>query len=190
MFVPDKLIVRGDASATAGNVVAHQMLFRSGTVADLIGTVMFICLGTALYRLLSGVNEAQARLMVAFVLVSSAIAFMNEVNNLAALILFRGADFLSTFSKGQLESLGMLFIRLHGQGTAVNEIFWGVWLLPFGVLVYKSRFLPASSACGSSSTLRLGCREPDKLIGAAVREHGLSLRLANLLRRSRSCCGC
>jgi Domain of unknown function (DUF4386) len=142
MYVPEKLIVRGDATATAGNILAHEILFRSGIVANLIGTVLFICLGIALYRLLHGVNQTEAWLMVVFVLVSSAIAFMNEVNNLAALILFRGADFLAVFQKPQLESLGMLFIRLHGQGIVVNEIFWGLWLLPFGILVYQSRFLP------------------------------------------------
>lgn len=142
IYVPNKLIVRGDATATAGNILAREMLFRFGIIADLIATVIFICLGIALYRLLNGVNKTQAWLMVSFVLVSSAIAFMNAVNNLAALILFRGADFLSTFSKVQLESLGMLFIRLHGQGIVVNEMFWGLWLLPFGVLVFQSRFLP------------------------------------------------
>jgi hypothetical protein len=142
MYVPDKLIVRGDAAATAGNILAHEMLFRSGIVADLLGTVMFICLGIALYRLLRGVNQTQAWLMVAFVLVSAAIAFVNAFNNLAALILFRGADFLTAFDPAQRNALGMLFIRLHGQGTSVNEIFWGLWLWPFGILVYQSGFLP------------------------------------------------
>jgi len=142
IYVPNKLIVRGDTTATAGNILAHEMLFRSGVVANLVGTVLFICLGIALYRLLSGVNQTQAWLMVSFVLVSSAIAFMNEVNNLAALILFRGDDFLSVLDLTQRNALGMLFIRLHGQGIVVNQIFWGLWLFPFGVLVYQSRFLP------------------------------------------------
>ena len=99
MYVPSKLLVRGDATATAANILAHETLFRSGIVVNLIGTVIFICLGFALYRLLSGVNQPQAWLMVALVLVSSAIAFMDEVNNLAALILFRGGDFLTVLTK-------------------------------------------------------------------------------------------
>ena len=142
MYVPGKLIVRADATATAGNILAQEMLFRSGIVANLIGTVLFICLGIALYRLLRGVNQTQGWLMVAFVLVSSAISFMNEVNNLAALVLFRGGDFLTVLDQPQRNALGMLFVRLHGQGIVVNEIFWGMWLLPFGILVYQSRFLP------------------------------------------------
>src|SRR5271165_5390768 len=90
IYVPSKLIVRGDATATAGNILAHEMLFRFGIVGDLIATVIFICLGIALYRLLRSVNQTQAWLMVAFVLVSSAVGFMNVLNNIAAFTLFRG----------------------------------------------------------------------------------------------------
>ena len=142
MYIPAKLIVRGDATATASNILAHETLFRFGIVADLLSTVIFICLGIALYRLLCGVNKTTASLMLALVLVSAAVGFTNVLNNIAALILFRGADFLAVFQKPQLESLGMLFLRLHDQGIIINEIFWGLWLLPFGVLVMRSRFLP------------------------------------------------
>src|ERR1035441_8614619 len=142
MYVPSKLIVRGNATATASNILAHEMLFRFSNVADLISTVIFICLGIALYRLLSGVNKTTASLMLALVLVSSAGGFMNVLNNIAALILFRGANFLAVFQKPQLESMGMLFLRLHDHGIMMDEIFWGLWLLPFGLLVMRSRFLP------------------------------------------------
>ncbi len=142
IYIPSKLIVKGNATATASNILAHETLFRLGIVADLISTVIFICLGMALYRLLSGVNKTQASLMVALVLVSAAVGFMNVLNNIAALILFHGADFLAVFQKTQLESLGMLFLRLHDHGIIMDEIFWGLWLLPFGVLVMRSRFLP------------------------------------------------
>ena len=138
MYVPSKLIVRGNATATASNILAHEMLFRFSIVADLISTVIFICLGIALYRLLHEVNKTQAWLMIGLVLVSSAVGFMNVLNSIAALILFRGADFLAVFQKPQLESLGMLFLRLHDHGIMMDEIFWGLWLLPFGVLVMRS----------------------------------------------------
>jgi hypothetical protein len=142
IYVPSKLIVRGDATSTTSNILAHETMFRLGIVADLISAVIFICLAIALYRLLSGVNQTQARLMVAFVLVSSAVGFLNVLNNIAALTLFRGGDFLTIFDQTQRGALGMLFLRLHGQGIVINEIFWGLWLLPFGVLVMQSRFLP------------------------------------------------
>ena len=142
IYVPNKLIVPGNATATASNILAHQTLFRVSIVADLIGAVIFICLAVALYRLLAGVNKTQASLMVAFVLVSSAVAFVNVLNNIAALILVRGGDFLEIFDKPHREALAMLFVRLHGQGNVINEMFWGLWLLPLAWLVYKSRFLP------------------------------------------------
>jgi len=142
MYVPGKLIVRGNATATAANVLTHDTLFRFGIVAGLFGQVLFICLGVALYRLLSDVNKTWARLMVGFVLVASAVGFVNELNNLGALILFRGGEFLAVLDKAQLDALGMLFVRLHGQGNIIAEIFWGLWLFPFGLLVFRSGFLP------------------------------------------------
>ena len=142
IYIPRKLIVPGNASATASNILASEMLFRIGIVAALISSVAFVFLVMTLYRLLSGVSKTHASVMVMLVLVSVAIGFVNEVNNIAALIVFRGADFLSAFGKPQLDALGMLFLRLRGQGLVVNEIFWGLWLFPFGMLVMRSGFLP------------------------------------------------
>jgi hypothetical protein len=142
IYIPRTLIVRGNATATANNILAHETLFRFGIVADLIGAVIFIFLGMALYRLLSGVNKTHASLMVVLVLVSATIGFMNVLNNIAALRLFHGADFLTVFDKPQRDALAMVFLGLHGQGLVINEIFWGLWLFPFGVLVMRSGFLP------------------------------------------------
>src|SRR2546427_1851382 len=142
IYIPSTLIVRGNATATANNILAHETLFRLGIVADLITSIIFICVVLALYRLLSGVNKTLASLMVALVLVSAAVGFMNVLNNIAALTLFRGSDFLAVLDKPQRDALAMLFIRLHGQGNVINEIFWGLWLFPFGVLVMRSGFLP------------------------------------------------
>lgn len=142
LYIPNKLIVRGDATATADNILAHQTMFRLAIFGDLITAVIFICLGIALYRLLSSVNKIWAMLMVAFVLVSAGVGFLDTLNNIAALILFRGGDFLSVFGKAELNALGYLFIRLHDQGIFMNELFWGLWLFPFGLLVFRSGFLP------------------------------------------------
>src|SRR5213594_4772981 len=114
IYVPSKLIVRGNATATADNILAHETMFRLSIFGDLIGQIIFICLGIALYRLLSNVNKTWAALMVAFVLVSAAVGFLNTLNNIAALILFRGGDFLSVFDKPQRDALAMFFLHLHG----------------------------------------------------------------------------
>jgi len=142
IYVPSKLIVRGNAAATADNILAHETMFRLAIFGDLIGHVIFICLAIALYRLLSSVNKTWAALMVALVLVSASVGFLNALNNIAALILFRGPEFLNIFDKTQLNALGYFFVRLYGQGITIDEIFWGVWLFPFGLLVFRSGFLP------------------------------------------------
>jgi hypothetical protein len=80
--------------------------------------------------------------MVTLLVVQIPIAFLNEVNSIAALTLVRGADFLSIFEKPQRDALAMLFLNLHFDGIVVDQIFMGLWLLPLALLVYRSRFLP------------------------------------------------
>ncbi|HUJ32104.1 MAG TPA: DUF4386 domain-containing protein [Candidatus Acidoferrum sp.] len=142
MYVQSKVIVHGNAAATASNIAAHEMLFRLGIAGELIGYAGFIFVALALYDLLKGVNRRQASMMVILIVVSVPIAFVNELNSFAALVLVRGADFLSIFEKPEREALAMLFLSLHGKGFVVAEMFSGLWLFPLGLLVYRSRFLP------------------------------------------------
>lgn len=143
IYIPSKLIVSGNAAATASNIAAHQTLFRLGILTDLFTAVMGIFLTLALYRLFKGVDQFLAAMVVVLgALMVTPIYFLNTLNDAATLLLVRGADFLSVFDKPQREAMAMLFLRLHHHGVVVNEVFWGLWLLPFGLLVYKSRFLP------------------------------------------------
>ena len=142
VYVPSKLIVHGNAAATANSIAASATLFRLGIAAQLISQAGFIFVALALYDLLKGVNRRLASLMVTLVVVSIPIAFLNEVNSVAALLLVRGADFLSIFDKPQRDALAMLFLNLHFHGIVVDEIFFGLWLLPLALLVYRSQFLP------------------------------------------------
>jgi hypothetical protein len=141
-YVPGKVIVHGDAATTANNIATHEMLFRLGIAGELAAQAGFIFVALALYDLFKGVNRRHASLMVILIVVSIPIAFLNELNSFAALVLVRGADFLSIFEKPQRESLAMLFLNLHGRGFVVCEVFWGLWLFPLALLTYKSRFLP------------------------------------------------
>jgi uncharacterized membrane protein len=140
-YVPDKLIVHGNAAATANNIAASETLFRLGIAGVLIGQAGFIFVALALYDLLEGVNRRHASLMVLLIVVSIPIAFLNELNTVAALVLVRGPDFLSIFEKPQRDALAMLFLNLHHYGFVVAEIFCGLWLFPLALLVYRSRFL-------------------------------------------------
>jgi hypothetical protein len=142
LYVPSKLIVQGNVTATANNIAAHETLFRLGIAADLIGQAMFIFVALALYDLLKEVNQRYALSMLILILVAVPIAFLNEVNSIAALMLVRGADFLSVFDKPQRDALASLFLDLRGAGFDVAGIFWGLWLFPLGMLVYRSGFIP------------------------------------------------
>ncbi len=143
IYIPSKLFLSGDARATANNIAAHEALFRLGIVSELFTATMSIFLTLALYRLFKDVDERMARLVVILgALTVTPIYFLNTINDAAALLFARGTDFLLVFDKPQRDALAMLFLRLHGHGVLVNEIFWGLWLFPFGLLAYRSRFLP------------------------------------------------
>jgi riboflavin transporter FmnP len=142
IYVPGKLIVDGNATVTANNIVAHEMLFRVGIACNLISQILFMWVALALYDLLKGVNRRHASLMLGLIVVSIPIVLLNELNAIAALILVRGADFLSIFEKAQRDALAMLFLNLHGYGFDIAAIFWGLWLFPLGLLVYRSGFIP------------------------------------------------
>jgi uncharacterized protein DUF4386 len=143
IYIPSKLFVHGNAAATASNIAAHEWLFRLGIVSDLAGAVILIFLTLAFYRLFKGVDQNLAVLVVIFGGVMPAlINFVGVVYDAAALMVVRGADFLSAFDKPQRDALAMLFLRLRDHQNTAAEILWGVWLLPLALLVYRSRFLP------------------------------------------------
>jgi hypothetical protein len=142
MYVPSQTVVRNNGTATAARVLAHETLFRWGMLAETLGAVIFIGLALALYRLFEGVDRHRARELVALVLVSSALGLVTVVFSAAALLVFRGGDPFSAFDAHTREAVGMLLVRMRGQAYGINEMFWGLWLLPFGWLVVRSRFLP------------------------------------------------
>lgn len=143
MYIPEKLFVHGDAAATAANITAHETLFRLGMLSEVFCSVVLIFLTLVFFRLFKEVNKYLATLVVILGGVMPAtINFFNTVNDGAALLLIRGADFLLVFDKPQRDALAMLFLRLHYQEILAAETLWGLWLLPLGLLVYKSRMLP------------------------------------------------
>jgi len=143
MYIPEALIVRGNAAATADNIAAHELLFRFGIVTYLVASVLFIFVTLAFYRLLKGVDQTLAILMVILgSLMPVPIFFVNTVTDAAALQFALGGDFLSVFDKPQRDAFTRLFLNLHHHLDLANAIFWGLWLLPLGLLVYRSRFLP------------------------------------------------
>lgn len=143
LYVPSVLIVRGDAAATASNVRDSETLLRLGMAVELFSATMVIFAVLAFYHLFKAVSQKHALAMMILFLVSIPISYLNVLNDLAALTFARGPAFLSAvFDKAQLDALVTFFLRLHNQGVVLAQIFWGLWLFPFGIVVMRSGFIP------------------------------------------------
>jgi len=143
IYIPSKLFVQGDATASVNNIAAHEMLFRLGIASELAAAVILIFLTLALYRLFVAVDRTLALLVVIFGGVMPALVyFVGVVDDFAVLIVVRRADFLSVFDHSQRDALAMLFLKLRDSQNTAAELLWGIWLLPLAVLVYRSRFVP------------------------------------------------
>jgi hypothetical protein len=141
LYVPS-LIVAGDAAATLRNIAASEGLYRLGLVAGLECQALFVFLGLALYRLLAEVDRARARLMVALVITGAAVAFLNMLNQVPALVVLSGAPYLEAFDLAQRQALALFFLGLHAEGIVLAKVFFGLWLIPLGLLIVRSGFLP------------------------------------------------
>lgn len=136
------LIVMGDAAATVGNLAAHEWLFHSGFVGDLLAGVLFFLAAWGLYALLKPVNQHLALLFLILNLGGVAVRFAIDINYIAALSLAKGAGTLNVFQADQRQALAMAFLDLQKNGYWASQIFFGLWLFPLGYLVFKSGFLP------------------------------------------------
>jgi hypothetical protein len=141
-YLHPRFIISGDAAATARNIVANEQLYRASILIDLVAMFLFVFVALALYRLFEDVDRRQARLMVALVGIGIAAVFASFALNLAPLVLLSGADYLSAFSRPQLETLAFASLSLLEEQGSVLTSIWGLWLFPFAVLTIKSGFLP------------------------------------------------
>ncbi|MBX7173044.1 MAG: DUF4386 domain-containing protein [Pyrinomonadaceae bacterium] len=141
-YVPSKLIVWSDPAKTVQQITASESLFRLSLVSSAICYVAFLLLPFVLYKLLNSINEIAAKLMIILAAVSVPISMLNLQNKYAVLTLLNGKNYLSIFSEQQLQIQIMQLLENYDNGILILQIFWGLWLFPFGYLVYKSGFLP------------------------------------------------
>ena len=139
MYIPSKIFVHGDTIATAKNIVAHEFLYRTGLFSNLVSLTLFVFLVLILYQLFKNVNEYQAKLMVGLVLVGIPIGFIFGIFKIIALNIMKGEI---PFQPEQMNDLAMIFIKIGSYGSPILNLFWGLWLIPLGLLVYKSGFIP------------------------------------------------
>ena len=140
--IPSWFVAATDASAAARKILGAPLRYRLGAVSELASQVFFVFLAVALFNLLKEVHRTGALAMLALVLVQVPMGFANLLLGLVPLVLQSGAGYLSAFSKEQLDALTLAALNARGYGVKAVMVFWGLWLLPFGVLVYRSGFLP------------------------------------------------
>lgn len=142
MFVRGTLIETGNAAATVNNIVNGTMLFRLGFVSDLIMMVCYLMLAYTFYVLLKPVNNNTALLFLLTTIVSVAILCLNMLNHYAPLIILTGNDWHTILGSEHLQAQVMFYLELHKTGYNIAQIFFGLWLVPLGILVYRSGYFP------------------------------------------------
>mgnify|MGYP003623093454 CR=1 FL=1 len=142
VFVRGKLIVSGDAAATAHNIIANESLFRVAGAADLLVFVCDLVLAWIFYVLLRPISNNVALLAAFFRLVYAAVVSVNVVNHFAALLFLGNAAYLKVFTTGQLDALAFLSLRAHAVGYNIALVFFGFHCLLLGYLIVKSAYLP------------------------------------------------
>jgi len=142
LVVRDGIVEAGNAAATAENIRGSATLFRLGFASDLVQATFFLFTAMALYLLLRHVNELVARAMVVFVAVSVAIICLNLLNQFVALQVATDSVSAAALGPAGSDVLVGLFADMHAGGYLIAQIFFGLWLLPLGYLVYRSGSFP------------------------------------------------
>jgi hypothetical protein len=141
-YVPSKLIAWDNGSTTFNNLINSEQLFRLSILSEIIAYTAWVLLPLVLYKLLKPVNKTCAIFMVVFALLIVPVAFCNIQNQFAVLTLINKASFLKVVEPAQLQANVLFYLNSYDNGNLIASIFWGIWLLPFGYLVYMSGFLP------------------------------------------------
>ena len=140
--ISDRLVVTGDAAATARNIAANQTLIRLAYAIFMVEMACQVATTAVMYDLLMPVNRSMARAAAVFGYVGSGIKAMARLFFYAPLFVLGGASYLAAFDARQLEALAYLMIRINAQGTQVALVFLGVNTLLTGYLMFRSTFLP------------------------------------------------
>ena len=140
--IRDQLIVSGDATATAQNILANELLFRISYITELVSALFFVLAAWALYSLLRSVSKDIALLFLLLNLCGVAIQCASVLNLSTVPSLLNGVGYMTVFSGDQLRAQALLHIDMYHDGFIISQLFFGAWLIPLGYLVYRSGFLP------------------------------------------------
>src|SRR3984893_10387541 len=142
VIVLGRLVVAGNAAATAANILGHQRLFWLGFASSLIGVACHIAWALLMYELLKVVNRSLSLLAAFVILVGCAIQALTSLLYLAPLIVLTGGSSASAFTTAQLQALALVFLRLNTSAFNIDLVFFGLWCVLTGYLIFRSTFLP------------------------------------------------
>jgi hypothetical protein len=142
LIVLDRLVVSGNAAATAANILGHERLFWLGFASSLIGVAFHIAWALLMYELLKPVNRSLSLLAAFVILVGCAIQAVTSLLYLAPLLILQGGSSLSAFTPGQLHALALMFLKLRTYAFDIYLAFFGFWCILIGYLIFRSKFLP------------------------------------------------
>ena len=142
VMILGRLVVSGNAAATAANILGHERLFWLGFALSLIGVVFHIAWALLFYDLFKPVNRGLSSLAVFVILVGSAIQGLTCLFYIAPLAVLGGGSSVSAFSVEQLQGLALIFLKLNGQAFDLYLVFFGLWCVLIGYLIFRSIFMP------------------------------------------------
>src|SRR5712692_5253910 len=142
VVVLGRLVVFGNAAATAANILGHERLFWLGFASSLIGVAFHIAWALLFYELLKPVNRSLSLLAAFVILVGCAIQALTSLLYLAPLLILQGGSSLSAFTPEQLQALALMFLKLNTYAFDVYLVFFGLWCVLIGYLIFRSTFLP------------------------------------------------
>ena len=141
VFILDRLVVAGNGAATAANILGHERLFWLGFASLLIGAACHIVWALLMYELLKPVNRSLSLLAAFVILVCCAIQAIASLFFLAPLLILQGGS-SSAFTPEQLQALALMFVKLNNFANDINLVFFGLWCILTGYLIFRSTFLP------------------------------------------------
>ncbi|ELR71527.1 hypothetical protein C900_02590 [Fulvivirga imtechensis AK7] len=141
IYVPSKIIVSGDSTATAERMLANEMLFRTSIALSILSIILFLFVALVQYKLFEGVNRNLASVMALLVIIQVPVGFVIDILGITSLIIFKG-EIMNDMVSGERHSIAMLLLKMSSNGNFILMTLWGLWLIPFGQLVFRSGFIP------------------------------------------------
>jgi hypothetical protein len=142
IFFRQKVFVSSDIAATVSNISSNTLLYRTGIVCDILMSLGYLFTALVLFKLLASVNKNLAAVMVLLAAAGSALLMFNILNECAPLYILTGNDYLNVLGLNSRQAIAMLYYSLYEHGYMIGQVFFALWVLPLGVLIYKSGFIP------------------------------------------------